>query len=153
MEKYLLVCSGRMIPIAISSTEADYIRKLLRSQKRSRLRAKTNQEHGPRLPRKISKNVVDEVKHMKSAAVDDKMEYQIIYKNEPRNEREAKTDKSATSTRSNKTNNDANNSNLNTTIITVKPRGPPQGFFNKDKFKEIFTSQAGTDRDQSRGEN
>ena len=147
-----MVCSGRMIPIAISSTEADYIRKLLRSQKRSRLRAKTNQEHA-RLPRKISKIVEEDVKSMKSAAVDDKMEYQIIYKNEPRIEHEAKTDKSATSTESNKTNNDANNSNLNTTIITVKPRGPPQGFFNKDKFKEIFPSHAGTDRDQSKGEN
>ena len=152
MEKYLLPSSARMIPIAISSSEADYIRKLLKSQNRNRLKAKTIKEH-PRLPRKIIKNQED-VKHLKSGGVDAEQEYQIIYKTKPTTE--AAPNKSATlRTQFNKTNNDGNNSNLNTTILAVRPRGPPRGFFNKDRFKEIFTgnSAGGTDRDQSKGEN
>ena len=62
-----------MIPIAISSNEAEYIRKLLRSQNRKKLRPNTDHL---RHPRKIDKN---QAKKVSSEASEEK-EYQIIYK-------------------------------------------------------------------------
>ena len=41
----------------------------------------------------------------------------------------------------------------NNDTIKVKPRGPPRGFFNREKFKQILTSNLRTDRDHSKGEN
>ena len=143
-KKYFIVyflC--RMIPIAISSSEADYIRQLLRSQRRKKNVGNKEKDH-LRHPRKIKKNdskVSDE--GLKS------LEYQVIYKSSsnesPLSEEKTTTDKSKTTP--------APNSEVNTTRISVKPRGPPTGFFNRDKFKQILTSNLRTDRDQSKGEN
>ena len=151
-----------MIPIAISSSEADYIRKLLRSQNRKKPRP------GPkdhlRHPRKIDKN---QTKKKVASKATDNREYQIIYRDSQAQESKDDTT-TIRSVRVNKkgdeigdiTENirdDVGDITKNTSVkITVKPRGPPRGFFNREKFQQILTSNLSNlrpDRDQSRGEN
>ena len=64
-----------MIPIAISSSEADYIRKLLRSQNRKK--PKPGPQDHLRHPRKIDNN---QTKKKVASKASDNREYQIIYK-------------------------------------------------------------------------
>jgi len=144
--------SVRMIPIAISSSEADYIRKLLRSQNRKKPKPGT-QDH-LRHPRKIDNNQTKK-------KVADNREYQIIYKD---SQAQNSLDDSTTirSVRVNKKGDESGDitENISDDVgditknisakITVRPRGPPRGFFNREKFKQILTSNLSTDRDQSR---
>ena len=127
-----------MIPIAISSTEAKYIRNIIKKNKKP----KTKKADHLRLPRKIVKSPLSKERKEKS-----EKEYQIIYKDlKPRNKPETTTEHGGR-TAGNQTNNNA------TWVITVKPRGPPRGFFNRDKFKQILTSNLRTDKDRNKGEN
>lgn len=135
--------SVRMIPIAISSSEADYIRKLLRSQNRKKPRPGP-QDH-PRLPRKIDKNQTEKKVASKES---DNQEYQIIFK-------DSQESKDQTTTigprQGNKEVDESGDVAENASAkITVRPRGPPKGFFNREKFKQILKSNLRTDRDQSR---
>ena len=137
-----------MIPIAISSSEADYIRKLLRSQNRKKPRPGP-QDH-PRHPRKIDKN---QTKKKVASKESDKQEYQIIFKDSQ--VQESKDQTTTIGPRQGKKEVvDSGDVAENTSAkITVRPRGPPRGFFNREKFKQILKSNLRTDRDQSRGEN
>ena len=127
-----------MIPIAISSSEAEYIRQIIKKNKKS----KTKQSDHLRLPRKIVTAAVSKEKAVKPLS-----EYQIVYKDlKPQNKPETTTEHGGR-TAGNQTNNNA------TWVITVKPRGPPRGFFNRDKFKQILTSNLRTDKDRNKGEN
>ena len=137
-----------MIPIAISSSEADYIRKLLRSQNRKK--PKPGPQDHLRHPRKIDKNQTEKKVASKQS---EKQEYQIIYKDSQ--VREIRDDTTTiTSVKGNKQSDESGDITENTSVkITVRPRGPPRGFFNREKFKQILKSNLSTDRDQSRGEN
>merc|ERR1719219_2598001 len=127
--------SVRMIPIAISSTEAQYIRNIIKKNKKP----KTKQSDHLRLPRKIVKSPLSKERKEKS-----EKEYQIIYQDlKPLNKPETTTEHGGRTT-GNQTNNNA------TWVITVKPRGPPRGFFNRDKFKQILTSNLRTDKDRNK---
>lgn len=127
--------SVRMIPIAISSTEAKYIRNIIKKNKKP----KTKKLDHLRLPRKIVKSPLSKERKEKS-----EKEYQIIYKDlKPLNKPESTTEHGGRTT-GNQTNNNA------TWVITVKPRGPPRGFFNRDKFKQILTSNLRTDKDRNK---
>lgn len=130
-----------MIPIAISSTEAKYIKNIIKKNKKH----KTKKSDHLRLPRKIVKSPLSKERKEKS-----EKEYQIIYKDlKPHNRPETTTERGG-----GRTGNQTNNNNNNTTwVITVKPRGPPRGFFNRDKFKQILTSNLRTDKDRNKGEN
>ena len=136
-----------MIPIAISSSEAQYIRKLLRSQQKGKNVKHNFSDNHLRHPRKINKSDVTPASSKNAFNIS--KEYQIIYKNN--NPTPIKEDKTVTikddniiSKKKKQTNNDT---------IKVKPRGPPRGFFNREKFKQILTSNLRTDRDHSKGEN
>ena len=136
-----------MIPIAISSSEAQYIRKLLRSQQKGKNVKRNFSDNHLRHPRKINKS--DVTTASSENAVNISQEYQIIYKNNNPTPKAATEDKTTTTkedkiTSKKKTSKDS---------IKVKPRGPPQGFFNREKFKQILTSNLRTDRDHSKGEN
>ena len=145
-----------MIPIAISSSEADYIRKLLRSQNRKK--PKPGPQDHLRHPRKIVNN---QTKKKVASNASDNGEYQIIFKDSQT--QDSKDD--STTGRVNKKGDESGDitENINDDVgditknisakITVRPRGPPRGFFNREKFKQILTSNLSTDRDQSRGEN
>ena len=128
-----------MIPIAISSSEAEYIRQIIKKNKKS----KTKQSDHLRLPRKIVTAAVSKEKAEKPLS-----EYQIVYKDlKPQNKPETTTEHGGDRTTGNQTNNNPG------WVITVKPRGPPRGFFNREKFKQILTSNRGTDKDRNKGEN
>ena len=130
-----------MIPIAISSTEAKYIRQIIKKNKKP----KTKQSDHLRLPRKIVKSPLSKGRKEKP-----EKEYQIIYKDlKPLNKPETTTEHGGGTT-GHQTNNNNNNA---TWVITVKPRGPPRGFFNRDKFIQILTSNLRTDKDRNKGEN
>ena len=149
-----------MIPIAISSSEADYIRKLLRSQNRKKPRPGPPPDH-LRHPRKIDKNHTEKKVASKQS---EKQEYQIIYKDSQVQESRDYTT-TISSVKGNKQSDESGDITENTSDgieditentsvkITVRPRGPPRGFFNREKFKQILKSNLSTDRDQSRGEN
>ena len=137
-----------MIPIAISSSEADYIRKLLRSQNRKKPKPEP-QDH-LRHPRKIDKNQTEK---KVASNQSEKQEYQIIYKDSQVQESRDDTT-TITSVKGNRQSDESGDITENTSVkITVRPRGPPRGFFNREKFKQILKSNLSTDRDQSRGEN
>ena len=145
-----MLTSARMIPIAISSSEAQYIRKLLQSQQKGKNVKHNFSDNHLRHPRKINKSDVTPASSKNAFNIS--KEYQIIYKNNNPTPKSVKKDKTSTikddinkyPEKKKKTNNDT---------IKVKPRGPPQGFFNREKFKQILTSNLRTDRDHSKGEN
>ena len=131
-----------MIPIAISSSEAKLIRNIIKKNNKQKI--KKSSDH-PRLPRKIFQTTVTEKQTKKQKP---RKEYQIIYKDDkPLNKVETTTEPFLRSTPGNKT-------DLGTGWrITVKPRGPHRGFFNREKFKQILTSNLRTDKDHNKGEN
>ena len=133
-----------MIPIAISSTEAEYIRNIIKKNKKAKSKkAKTKKSDHLRLPRKIAKSPQSKERKTKS-----EKEYQIVYKDlKPQDKPETTTEHGVVQRTGNQTNNNT------TWVITVKPRGPPRGFFNRDKFKQILTSNLRTDKDRNKGEN
>ena len=122
-----------MIPIAISSTEAQLIRKIISKKSKKQ---KTKSSDHQRLPRKIIRNPVKEKETSKK-------EYQIIYKDE----------KPETTTEHEERTTENSKRTTGWEGITVKPRGPHRGFFNREKFKQILTSNLRTDKDQNKGEN
>ena len=122
-----------MIPIAISSTEAQLIRKIISKKSKKQ---KTKSSDHQRLPRKIIRNPVKEKETSKR-------EYQIIYKDE----------KPETTTEHEERTTEHEERTTGWEGITVKPRGPHRGFFNREKFKQILTSNLRTDKDQNKGEN
>ena len=136
-----------MIPIAISSTEAQLIRKIISKKSKKQ---KTKSSDHQRLPRKIIRNPVKEKETSKR-------EYQIIYKDEKpetTTEHEERTTEHIERTTEHRER--ATEQEERTTGwegITVKPRGPHRGFFNREKFKQILTSNLRTDKDQNKGEN
>ena len=144
----------RMIPIAISSTEAQLIRKIISKKSKKQ---KTKSSDHQRLPRKIIRNPVKEKETSKR-------EYQIIYKDEKPEtttehvERTTEHEERTTEHRERTTEHEertTENSERTTGWegITVKPRGPHRGFFNREKFKQILTSNLRTDKDRNKGEN
>ena len=128
-----------MIPIAVSSKEAQYIRQLLHIQDKGNRKKQANQDDHPRHPRKTNKN---EASHVNK--IDITKEYQIVYKDQKKS---TITEKVLIEEE------DTIKNNNNPAQITVKPRGPPQGFFNREKFQQILTSNTRTDKDQNEGEN
>ena len=129
-----------MIPIAISSTEAQLIRKIISKKSKKQ---KTKSSDHQRLPRKIIRNPVKEKETSKR-------EYQIIYKDE-KPETTTEHEKRTTELRERTT--EQGERTTDWEGITVKPRGPHRGFFNREKFKQILTSNLRTDKDQNKGEN
>ena len=129
-----------MIPIAISSTEAQLIRKIISKKSKKQ---KTKSSDHQRLPRKIIRNPVKEKETSKR-------EYQIIYKDE-KPETTTEHEERTTEHRERTTGHEERTTGWEG--ITVKPRGPHRGFFNREKFKQILTSNLRTDKDQNKGEN
>ena len=129
-----------MIPIAISSTEAQLIRKIISKKSKKQ---KTKSSDHQRLPRKIIRNPVKEKETSKR-------EYQIIYKDE---KPETTTEHEESTTEHIERTTEHIERATGWEGITVKPRGPHRGFFNREKFKQILTSNLRTDKDQNKGEN
>ena len=129
-----------MIPIAISSTEAQLIRKIISKKSKKQ---KTKSSDHQRLPRKIIRNPVKEKETSKR-------EYQIIYKDE---KPETTTEHEERTTEHRERTTEQGERTTGWEGITVKPRGPHRGFFNREKFKQILTSNLRTDKDQNKGEN
>ena len=129
-----------MIPIAISSTEAQLIRKIISKKSKKQ---KTKSSDHQRLPRKIIRNPVKEKETSKR-------EYQIIYKDE---KPETTTEHEERTTEHEESTTEHRERTTGWEGITVKPRGPHRGFFNREKFKQILTSNLRTDKDQNKGEN
>ena len=129
-----------MIPIAISSTEAQLIRKIISKKSKKQ---KTKSSDHQRLPRKIIRNPVKEKETSKR-------EYQIIYKDE---KPETTTEHEERTTEHRERTTEQGERTTGWEGITVKPRGPHRGFFNREKFKKILTSNLRTDKDQNKGEN
>ena len=129
-----------MIPIAISSTEAQLIRKIISKKSKKQ---KTKSSDHQRLPRKIIRNPVKEKETSKR-------EYQIIYKDE---KPETTTEHVERTTEHEERTTEHRERTTGWEGITVKPRGPHRGFFNREKFKQILTSNLRTDKDQNKGEN
>ena len=129
-----------MIPIAISSTEAQLIRKIISKKSKKQ---KTKSSDHQRLPRKIIRNPVKEKETSKR-------EYQIIYKDE---KPETTTEHEESTTENRERTTEQGERTTGWEGITVKPRGPHRGFFNREKFKQILTSNLRTDKDQNKGEN
>ena len=130
-----------MIPIAVSSKEAQYIRQLLCIQDKGNRKKQQNQDDHPRHPRKTNKNEVSPVNK-----IDITKEYQIVYKDQT-GKKSTTTEKVVIEEKDSITDDNVGSK------ITVKPRGPPQGFFNREKFQQILTSNLRTDKDQNQGEN
>ena len=141
-EKYFTATSCRMIPIAVSSNEAKYIRKLLQIQhKGSRIKQNPDNDH-LRHPRKINKSDTKVISPSING-IDITKEYQIVYK-------EATT---TTTVRPEVTTSRTKNEIEANAHALIRPRGPPRGFFNREKFQQILTSNLRSDKDQNQGEN
>jgi len=130
--------SVRMIPIAISSNEAKYIRKLLQIQhKGSRIKQNPDNDH-LRHPRKINKSDTKVISPSING-IDITKEYQIVYK-------EATT---TTTVKPEVTTSRTKNEIEANAHALIRPRGPPRGFFNREKFQQILTSNLRSDKDQN----
>jgi len=73
--------------------------------------------------------------------IDITKEYQIIYKEAP----PTTTIKTVETTSNSK-----NEKNDSSAQAWIRPRGPPKGFFNREKFQQILTSNLRSDKDQNR---